>query len=237
LQLKAACFFCHPYEIIRVRVFETQSERVQGLDVTAHSRDFLDAKRTEELKAFNAGTPEYNRLEEEIEKAKYEFNIKATKERKEFLDREAKVYYKTYLEVNDAVKVYAQRNNLGMVLRFNGDPVDPNRRECHREIEVSLVGGRDLDVLVERGRAEEPCRLPLAVAELAELEDVVESRIAGSFLEMPPRGFEHLARIRRIWHAAFRSTILWNCLCTGASQWGIGQASLWRPSDSPSLRR
>lgn len=104
-------------------------------------------KRSEELKAFNAGTPEYNRLEEEIEKLKYEFNIKATKERKEFLDREAKVYYKTYLEVNDAVKVYAQRNNLGLVLRFNGDPVDPNKREdVLRAINKPIVYENGIDI-------------------------------------------------------------------------------------------
>jgi Skp family chaperone for outer membrane proteins len=104
-------------------------------------------KRGEELKAFNPGTPEYNRLEEEIEKLKYEFNIKATKERKEFLDREAKIYYKTYLEVNDAVKVYAQRNNLGLVLRFNGDPVDPNRREdVLRAINKPIVYENGIDI-------------------------------------------------------------------------------------------
>ena len=27
------------------------------------------------------------------------------------------------------VKDYAQRNNIGFVLRFNGDPINPNRRE------------------------------------------------------------------------------------------------------------
>ncbi len=42
--------------------------------------------------------------------------------------------------MNDAVKVYAQRNNLGMVLRFNGDPIDPNKREdVLRAISAVLV--------------------------------------------------------------------------------------------------
>ncbi len=69
-----------------------------------------------------------------------EFKLKMGKLRKDFLEREAKVYYQTYLEVVDAVKYYAKRQNIGLVLRFNGEPVDPNRREdVLREINKPVV--------------------------------------------------------------------------------------------------
>jgi len=83
----------------------------------------------EKRKLYNPGTPDYKKLDEEIARKKAEFNLKAGRIRKDFLEREAKVYYQTYLQVNDIVKYYAQQHNIGLVLRFNGDAVDPNRRE------------------------------------------------------------------------------------------------------------
>jgi Skp family chaperone for outer membrane proteins len=78
---------------------------------------------------YNVGSPEYKQLDEEGARMKAEFNLKMTRLRKEFLEREAKVYYQTYLEVTDAVGYYAKRQDIGLVLRFNGEPTDPNRRE------------------------------------------------------------------------------------------------------------
>ena len=76
-----------------------------------------------------------------------EFNLKMGKLRKDFLEREAKVYYQTYLEVVDAVKYYAKRQNIGLVLRFNGEPVDPNRREdVLREINKPVVVQDQIDI-------------------------------------------------------------------------------------------
>ena len=76
-----------------------------------------------------------------------EFNLKMGKLRKEFLEREAKVYYQTYLEVVDAVKYYAKRQNIGLVLRFNGEPVDPNRRDdVLREINKPVVVQDQIDI-------------------------------------------------------------------------------------------
>jgi hypothetical protein len=76
-----------------------------------------------------------------------DFNLKMGKLRKEFLEREAKVYYQTYLEVVDAVKYYAKRQNIGLVLRFNGEAVDPNRRDdVLREINKPVVVQDQIDI-------------------------------------------------------------------------------------------
>ncbi|MCH2114319.1 MAG: OmpH family outer membrane protein [Pirellulales bacterium] len=92
-------------------------------------RDGIQAKE-EEAKRFNESAPEFIKLEEETVRLKADFNIKAGRIRKEFLEREAKVYYQTYMEVIQVVQSYAQQRELGLVLRFNGDPIDPNRREA-----------------------------------------------------------------------------------------------------------
>lgn len=105
------------------------------------------AKMEEALKAFQAGSPDFKRRDEQITEAKANFNLKATKQRKDFLEREAKIYYQAYLEVNDAVKYYSQHTNLGLVLRFNGDPIDPNIREdVLRAINKPVVYQNGIDI-------------------------------------------------------------------------------------------
>jgi Skp family chaperone for outer membrane proteins len=96
---------------------------------------------------FQAGTPEYEREDDRITELKTKFNLRMTRQRKDFLDREAKIYYQAHLEVNDAVKYYALRHNLGLVLRFNGDPVDPNDRQAVlRAINNPIVFQNGIDI-------------------------------------------------------------------------------------------
>jgi len=103
--------------------------------------------REEERKSFKVGSPEFKKLDEEIARLKAEFNLKAGRIRKDFLEREAKVYYQTYLEVSNMVKYYAQQHNIGLVLRFNGDQVDPNRRESVlRAINDPIVHQNNIDI-------------------------------------------------------------------------------------------
>jgi hypothetical protein len=80
--------------------------------------------------------------------------------RRDFLEREAKIYFTTYQEVSNAVKFVAERNNIGMVLRFNGDPIDPQQREdVMRAIMQPIVYQNNVDItpdvlaLLNRGAA------------------------------------------------------------------------------------
>lgn len=118
------------------------------------------AQKEQQRNGFNVGSAEYKQADEEIARLMAEFNLKMTRLRKDFLEREAKVYYRTYLEVNKAVEFYAQRHNIGLVLRFNGEPVDANRREeVLREINKPVVYQNSIDItpdvlaLLNRGPA------------------------------------------------------------------------------------
>ncbi|MCX7432015.1 MAG: OmpH family outer membrane protein [Planctomycetia bacterium] len=50
----------------------------------------------EQLKGFNVGTPEYKKLEAEIAKGQGDFNVNAQLQKKDFMEREAKVYLQVY---------------------------------------------------------------------------------------------------------------------------------------------
>jgi Skp family chaperone for outer membrane proteins len=105
------------------------------------------AQSEQQRNSYNPGTAEHKRLDEEVARMMADFNLKMGRLRKDFLEREAKVYYQTYLEVVDAVNSYAKRQNIGLVLRFNGEPVDPNRREdVLREINKPVVVQDQVDI-------------------------------------------------------------------------------------------
>jgi Skp family chaperone for outer membrane proteins len=107
-------------------------------------------KMQELLQTRKPGTPDYKQLDEQVAKAKAEFNLQASQQRKDFLDREAQIYYDTYLEVSQAVRDFAQRHKIGLVVRFNGDETDPNqpaqREDVLRLLNRPVVFQNSIDI-------------------------------------------------------------------------------------------
>jgi len=123
---------------------------MEGIETNLKAKRDQVAKIEEERNKFNPGVEQYKQLDAQLARQMAEFNLEMTGLRKDFLDREAKEYYKTYLEVVDAVGMYAQQRNIGLVIRFNGDPVDPNRREdVLREINKPVVFQNRIDITPE----------------------------------------------------------------------------------------
>ncbi len=82
----------------------------------------------EQIKGFNVGTPEYKKLEADIAKAQGDFNVNAQLQKKDFMDREAKVYLQVYTEVEKAVEQFAREHRIAIVHRFDGEPLDSSDR-------------------------------------------------------------------------------------------------------------
>jgi Skp family chaperone for outer membrane proteins len=99
---------------------------------------------------FGVGSAEYKRADEEVARMMAELQLKMGRLRKEFMEREAKVLYQTYQEVVQAVDYYAKRHNIGLVLRFSGEPIDPNRPDdVRREISKLVVMQDSIDITLE----------------------------------------------------------------------------------------
>lgn len=112
-------------------------------------RDRL-AQMEEQRNTMKPGTAEFKQLDEELARQKADFSIKQGTIRRDFLEREAKIYYTTYNEVAGAVRYFSQQNNIGMVLRFNGDPIDANQREdVMRAIMQPIVHQNNIDITPE----------------------------------------------------------------------------------------
>lgn len=121
--------------------------RMQSIEQELKAERDKVKQKEDQRNRYNVGTPEWKQQDNELTQLKGDFNVKMTQRQKDFLEQEAKAYYTTYLQVNDAVKYYAQRNQIGIVLRYSGDPVDPNRREdILRAINKPIVFQNQIDI-------------------------------------------------------------------------------------------
>ena len=100
-----------------------KDEVLQAENALKAERDRINGLM-EQLKGFNVGTPEYKKLEAEVAKAQGDFSVNAQLQKKDFMDREAKVYLQVYNEIERAVSQFARDNGIAVVHRFDGDPVD-----------------------------------------------------------------------------------------------------------------
>ena len=116
----------------------------------------------EQQKSLKANTPEYKQLGDRIIDEQTEFSKAASKQKAEFLDREAKIYFMVYSEINRMVDSYAKAMNVSLVLRYNSDPVDQTDRQSvlkaiNRPI-VHLGPNMDItdEILAELNRGQNP---------------------------------------------------------------------------------
>jgi Skp family chaperone for outer membrane proteins len=126
---------------------ESMKKEMEAIETQLKSDRDQIAQTEQQRNTYNAGSAEYKQLDDKVAQMMAEFNLKMGRLRKDFLEREAKVYYSTYLEVVKAVETYAKQQNIGLVLRFNGEPVDPNQREgVLREINKPVVVQDNIDI-------------------------------------------------------------------------------------------
>ena len=126
-------------------------------------RNKIQAK-TEELKSLPSGSPQYKLLEEAIASMHTTLSLKTGRKRKEILEREAKVYFNSYQEIEERVSLFADRFGIGLVLRFNSEPMDATSRESVLQgINRAVVFQRNLNitnmVLEELNRGTPPPRV------------------------------------------------------------------------------
>ena len=94
----------------------------------------------EQLKTLKPDDPDYRRRETELAKQRVDFESAKQAKNKEIMDRQSKIYLRTYQEVEDAVKQISVRYNIALVIRFNSKPIDSNDpQEILRGIQRPLV--------------------------------------------------------------------------------------------------
>lgn len=101
-------------------------------------RDKL-AQMEDQRNALKPGAPEFKKIDEDLAREKANFTIKQGTLRRDFMEREAKIIYQTYMELTTALKYYTQQHEIGVVVQFRGDPVDPNQQDDIRRAMMQPV--------------------------------------------------------------------------------------------------
>ena len=116
-------------------------------DELKKERDVI-ARKAEQMKAFKAGSPEYKKAEEEVTKAGSDLKLKAASKERDFAERESKTYLAAYQEIQRIVKAHADRNGISLVLRFSGNPIDPNNpQQVQMEVfKMVMHYNKDIDI-------------------------------------------------------------------------------------------
>jgi Skp family chaperone for outer membrane proteins len=87
------------------------------------------AVRLQELKETRPGSPEYKQLEEEITSRQANLRVQLELLNKQFLEKEAQIWYTVYQSIRQEVGYYATQKGIALVVRFNGEPVQQGEPE------------------------------------------------------------------------------------------------------------
>ncbi|MEZ6117538.1 MAG: OmpH family outer membrane protein [Pirellulaceae bacterium] len=146
---------------------EKMKEDVQQYENLLRQQSDALTKERDKLKAFRAGTPEYKRLEEDLASKAADLQVKMQLRKKEFLQQEAKVYYLTYMQIQQAIEEFATQNGFTLVLRYSGEKIDPeDRNSVLAGVNRAIVFQKNLDItgqILDRlNRASSTARRPAA---------------------------------------------------------------------------
>jgi hypothetical protein len=118
--------------------------RVESADASLRARHEALAKERDKLSQFKPGSPNYKQLEQQVADAAAKMQVDMQLQKKEFLEEEARVYFDTYRQIQEVIADYANRNRIGLVLRFSRDPID-------REDRQSVLAGVNRPIVYESG--------------------------------------------------------------------------------------
>lgn len=99
----------------------------------------------QDLPRLGPGSPEYKRTEAELAQRVSDLQVSAKLKQREILDREARVYYDTYVEVTKLVSRIADQYGISLVMRYDSD-------EINRDDRSEVLKGINRDVVFQRNR-------------------------------------------------------------------------------------
>jgi len=131
--------------------FQTQMKdlktQVEEFEAWLRSEQQKLTKMREDLQGYTPGSQQFKDKEEEMAKFQSELQVKMALQRKDFLEKEARIYYDAYNEVYQAVATLADRNEIKLVLRFNSDEMKPeDRGSVLQGVNRAVVFQRNLNI-------------------------------------------------------------------------------------------
>ncbi len=122
----AKVFENHPVFKARMNTLKNEVQAFQK-KIRAQVTD-LTKKRQELTTRYKIGTPEFKKEEETLAREEADLKVKTGQTERDYMDKEARLYYDTYVEVQNTVANFARSNNISLVLRFDSTEIDKTNR-------------------------------------------------------------------------------------------------------------
>jgi Skp family chaperone for outer membrane proteins len=125
-------------------------EEIKTLDAYYQAEQKKIVGQRDKLSSFNAGSPEYKKLEEDIARMASDLQVEMALKQKNVAEQEAKVYFNTYNQIYKQVEIFADSYGIGLVLRHNNVQMDPQKRDTVLQgVNRAIVFQRNLDITEE----------------------------------------------------------------------------------------
>lgn len=131
----------------RLKEINSRGEELEAW-VKQQQRDLTNMRQ--KLQTYTAGSPEYAKTEEEITKLIAANDLTLRRQKTDLLNDEAQLYYNTYTQIEQVINAFAQRARIGLVLKYNSEPVKPDdRNSVLQYINRPVVYHHRLDITKE----------------------------------------------------------------------------------------
>ncbi len=125
-------------------------DEIKSLDAYYQAEQKKIVGQKDKLGTFNAGSPEYKKLEEEVARMASDLQVEMALKQKNVAEQEAKVYFNTYKEIYKQVETFADTYGITLVLRHNNIQMDPQKRDTVLQgVNRAIVFQRNLDITDE----------------------------------------------------------------------------------------
>ena len=129
----------------QLKQIEAEAENLRGNLVAQQQQ--LQSDVAQVLQQYKQGTPERNQQETLLEQRKVTMMTKARQAQEELLNREARLYYETYAEMQKVVSQYCQQSNISLVIRFESEPINrESRPEVIKGVNRNIVYQNNSDI-------------------------------------------------------------------------------------------
>ena len=127
----------------KVNAIKNEAEKLKQ-QITAE-QDRIKAE-VMKLRDMEAGA-QRNQMEADLEQQHTRLRTTTRQNEAELLNREARVYFETYREMQSVVEAMSKEYGLSLVLRFDSESIDPNNRnEVIKGVNRAVVFHRQLDL-------------------------------------------------------------------------------------------
>lgn len=119
---------------------------VQAFEGTLRQRGEQMKTLQGQLAQYKPTSQEYKNIEAQILKINADGQAAATLKKKDFLQREAEIYFQTYNEIAAEVASLAEKHGLGLVVRFNSEPITNERPAILEGVNRAVVYQKNLNI-------------------------------------------------------------------------------------------